>query len=93
VDVSNPALPVEVGFYDTPGHAEGVAVSGSHAYVADGNEGLRVVNIANPAAPVEVGFYVTTAYDVAVAGAYAYVAGDGLFVLRYPGDNPTPRQR
>jgi hypothetical protein len=36
IDVSNPSSPREVGFYDTPGNARGVAVSGSYAYVADG---------------------------------------------------------
>jgi hypothetical protein len=35
VNVANPASPVEVGYYDTPGHVCGVAVSGSYAYVAD----------------------------------------------------------
>ncbi len=35
VDVSNPAAPFEVGFYDTPGSAQGVAVAGAYAYVAD----------------------------------------------------------
>ena len=45
--------------------------------------GLQVVNIANPAAPAAVGFYDTPgdAYDVAVAGDYAYVA-DGTAGLR-----------
>ena len=68
--------PVEVGFYDTPGAALGVAVAGSYAYVADGAAGLRVINVANPAAPSEVGFYDTPGIrrGVAVAGSYAYVA-------------------
>ena len=35
INVANPANPVEVGFYDTPGYAEGVAIAGSTAYVAD----------------------------------------------------------
>ena len=30
-----PPSPVEVGYYDTPGYARGVAVSGNYAYVAD----------------------------------------------------------
>lgn len=36
MDVTNLADPMEVGFYDTPGNAEAVAVAGSYAYVADG---------------------------------------------------------
>ncbi|MBU1706842.1 hypothetical protein KKB28_02880 [bacterium] len=53
VNISNPALPYEMGFYDTPGKALGVTVSGSYAYVADEFEGFRVVNITNPASPYE----------------------------------------
>ena len=68
--------PFEVGYYDTPGYAMGVAASGSYIYVADGSGGLRVVNIMNPASPHEEGYYDTpgSAYDVAVSGSYAYVA-------------------
>ena len=75
-DISNPARPVMVAIVDTPGSAEGVAVSGSYVYVADWDTGLRVVNITDPTAPVEVGHYDTPgyAYGVAVSGSYAYVA-------------------
>ena len=76
INVANPAAPAEVGAYDTPGCAWGVAVAGSYAYVADWASGLRVINVANPAAPAEVGVYDTPGYatGVAVAGSYAYVA-------------------
>ncbi len=75
VDVSNPNLPNEVGYYYTS-WASGVAVSGSHAYVASEGEGLRVVDVSDPATPLEVGFYNTPGYalGVAVFGDYAYVA-------------------
>jgi hypothetical protein len=59
VDVSDPTNPVKIGFYDTAGRAEGVAVSGSYAYVADGMAGLRVIDVSDPANLVEVGFYNT----------------------------------
>ena len=62
-----------------------MAVSGRYAYIADANDGLRVIDVANPAAPVEVGIYDTPEYaeDVAVAGQTAYVAdrGSGLRVI------------
>jgi len=85
--VANPAGPVEVGFYDTPGYAQGVALAGHYAYLADGSGGgLRIINIANPAAPTEAGFVDTPgeANGVALAGDYAYVAdgSGGLVVLR-----------
>jgi hypothetical protein len=85
VNISDPANPVEVGFYDTPGFAEGVAVWGSYAYVADGGSGLRVINITNPSLPMEAGYYDTpgAAWGVAVSGSYAYVAdrNSGLRVI------------
>jgi hypothetical protein len=83
INISNPANPTEVGFYETTGGTSGVAVSGNYAYVADGNAGLRVINIANPAAPTEAGFCETPgwAYGVAVSSNYAYVA-DGVNGLR-----------
>jgi len=82
VDISTPVNPAEVGFYDTPGGANGVAVAGGYAYVVgdsghpDYIGGLRVVDVSTPANPTEVGFYDTpgSASGVAVAGGYAYVA-------------------
>jgi hypothetical protein len=86
VDVADPAAPTEVGFYDTPGSAYGVAVAGRYAYVAAGN--LHILDAANPATPTQVGFYDTPGYARAVAVAapkgypYAYVAAsDGLRIL------------
>jgi hypothetical protein len=60
-------------------------VAGSYAYVADYDEGLRVIDISDPAAPVEIAVVNTPGYvlGVAVAGGYAYVANDeaGLRVI------------
>ncbi len=82
VDISNPFAPTEVGFYDTPGWAEGVAVAGDYAYVTEGYGGLRVVDVSNPSNPTEVGSYDTlgAVHDVAVApaGDYVYIAGYDL---------------
>jgi hypothetical protein len=62
-----------------------VAVSGSYAYVADWDAGLRVVDVSDLAHPQEEGFYDTpgSAWSVAVSGSYAYVAdrGSGLRVV------------
>jgi hypothetical protein len=79
VDISNPAYPTEVGFYDTPGYAEGVTVAGQYAYVADGWAGLRVVDVSDQANPTEVGFVYTLGYafDAALAEDIAYIAGAG----------------
>jgi len=37
-----PSAPVEVGFFDTPGYARGVAVSGGYVTLADYEAGLAV---------------------------------------------------
>jgi len=86
---SVPSL-VETGAHDTPGLAQGVAVSGNRACVADGHGGLRVVDISDPQQPRLAGVYPLSwpalAVDVAVAGNYAYLvvddpAGDRLVVV------------
>ena len=85
VEVSDPANPVEVGFYATPGNAYGVAVSGNLVFVADGDSGLRIVDVSDPTGPVEVGAHSTPdwARDVVVSGNHAFVAGgsSGLRVM------------
>jgi hypothetical protein len=72
-----------IGFYDSPGSATNVTVSGRYAYVTDGEAGLRIVDISVPSHPVEVGYYNTSgsAEAVTVSGQYAYVA-DGESGLR-----------
>jgi hypothetical protein len=46
---------MRVGGYDTSGQAWDVAVSGNYAYVADGTNGLQVIDVSNPANPQRVG--------------------------------------
>ena len=69
-----------VGGVDTPGEAWGVAVAGSHAYVADEYSGLQVVDVSDPESPSLVSNFPTMAAtrQVAVADGFAYAAlGDG----------------
>jgi len=89
-DVSDPSEPEEIGFVHTAGGANppdgaGVAVAGNYAYVADGDNGLVIVDITDKTDPQKVGGYDTTcyAYDVAVVGGYAYVADgyNGLVIM------------
>jgi hypothetical protein len=82
-DVSNPASPTLLGSYHTPSFAEGIAVSGTVAYVADGLS-LQIINVSNPASPVLLGSYtISGARDVAISGTVAYVAADlsGLQII------------
>ncbi len=76
VDISDPAVPVLVGRFATPGDAEGIAFSGNYAYVADYTYGLRVFNISNPYVPTQVGVFDTPGYahGVTVVGNLAYIA-------------------
>jgi hypothetical protein len=90
LDVTNPAVPVEVGFYDTPGDysPNDVLFIGEYAYLA-GSVGLRVLDVSDPANVVEVGFYDTggATRDVAFDGKYLYVLDgySGLFVYEVTG--------
>ena len=84
VDISSPENPEIIGYWDdNTGNAEGVAVSGDYAYVAD--DGLYVISVTNPEHPEEVGYLDTLGYacDVTVSGDYAYVADwdSGLRVI------------
>ena len=92
IDVSNPALPSEVGSIDTPGTARSVSVVGGLAYVADGAEGFRVIDVSNPAVPVEIASIDTPslANGVSVVGDLAYVA-DTVSGLRVIQAVPEPR--
>jgi hypothetical protein len=63
------------------GHARGLGISGHYAYVAQGYAGLHVYDISDPAHPTHVGpdpSLVWNASAVALAGHYAFVAGDTL---------------
>src|SRR5215470_8007950 len=56
--------------------AQGIAVSGSLAYVADGTDGLQIVYKASPTHPYILGSVRTPgmATDVVVSGFFAYVS-------------------
>ena len=83
LDISSPALPVELGRVMTTSIMD-VAVSGDYAYVADGSNGLTIIDVSNKSAPALAGSYDTgKARGVAVSGGYAYVAdySDGLVIV------------
>jgi hypothetical protein len=86
IDVSIPSAPVGTGSILWEGvYAQGVAVSGDHAYVAAAGSGLHVIDVSTPSAPVEVGHvdFPGSARSVDVSGRYAYVAAGwaGLRVI------------
>lgn len=75
IDVSVPTDPQRIGGFDTS-DVQGMAVSGAHLYVADGDAGLQVLDFSNPSAPQPVAHLQTGGQSdrVAVADHYAYVA-------------------
>jgi hypothetical protein len=85
-DVSNPAAPVAIPRYRTPGGAQRVSLKGALAYVADGREGLQVVDLSTPGKPNIIGTYKTAlpARDVAVSDSLVFVVvGNGeVLILR-----------
>jgi len=83
VNVATPTSPNEVGYYHTPGWAQGVAVAKGYAYVADKTRGVQVVDVSDPYGPKGAGSYETLGEPqaVVVSGDRAYVA-DASYGLR-----------
>ena len=81
-----------VGCYDTDGDSRKVVVSNQVAYVADGTNGLVIVDVSSPASPVLLSTVCTTgfAYDVSVAGTRAFVAVDNSSAALYVVDVTSP---
>jgi hypothetical protein len=81
INVQNPTLPSLVSTVDVaPGAVcEGIATSGSYAYIAAGSAGFKVYNISVPATPTPVSSMDTLAYceSVIISGQYAYIAAAG----------------
>ena len=54
LDITNPSSPSLVGFVQTPGISTRIALSSNeqYAFVADGREGIAVIDLTSPASPV-----------------------------------------
>ncbi len=55
VDISAPDTPVEISSFLLPNMVQGVTVNGNYAYVADGREGLFIIDISDKNNPKQVG--------------------------------------
>ena len=88
VDVTNPALPVELGYWDTAGVNLKAAVQGAYLFLANAEFGMIVYDVSDPTSPQPVGNYLWSgASGVAVDGKLAYLtAGD------WPWKAPGPAQ-
>jgi hypothetical protein len=90
LSVSNPAAPVMLGGYNTPGHASGVCVDADWVYVVDGQSGLQIFSVTNPFNPILVGNYNTPYYlaDLVVRSNLAYLADGKTGLLIVSINNP-----
>ncbi len=97
-DISNPAGISKVGTATGSAldDARNVYVSGKYAYVtAFTSNSLVIVNVSNPAAPSVVGSVthatkLNQAFDVTVAGKYAYVSGTSYMTVVDVSNPTTP---
>ena len=84
IDVSNPASPSKIGELKFNGGAMGLALRGNYAYVADGNNGLQVIDVSDPTSLRPIANYPRPgAKKVTLSGEYAFLLleRDGLEVL------------
>jgi hypothetical protein len=87
IDISNPTDPVLDHHLITPGSVKGVAISGRFAYVADGEDGLKIFDIADPSLPSMFGSTGITgiAEAVAVSDDRVYVTASNFNYPPEPG--------
>lgn len=86
VNISDLTHLQEVSRLDIQGGVYSIALAGIYAYVIAGNNpespgGLRVVDVSELKPRLVGSLTITDATSVAVVGAYAYVAGNGLQII------------
>jgi hypothetical protein len=86
INVQNPTTPSLVASVEVaPGTTcEGIATSGTYAYVAAGDAGFRIYDISTPSNPLFVTSIDSLEYceSVVISGQYAYVAaGSRSFII------------
>lgn len=79
VDVSDPADPTDIGFFNAPARAWDIIVSDSFAYLTGGR--VEVIDISNVSNPQQVGFFNfenrpgLSCYGAFISDSFLYVAG------------------
>lgn len=83
VDVTNPAFPVPIEFYETPGVSADVVVRNNYAFVLTGFGGMSIVDIQDISNPNQIGYYNSpgSPNQVVLQNDYAYLV-DGYRGLR-----------
>ena len=88
LDISNPALPVEIGHLDDGGYYYQLIMSWPYLYVGSSTWGVRIVDVSDPADMEEVGHY-RAAHEAASAiglnDGYIYVVEQytGFYSVRF----------
>jgi hypothetical protein len=91
IDISNPAAPSLVGSYEKAGRGYGgygVAVLGSHAFLAAGAAGLHIIDVSQPSDPVLVSAHEGTVdgFGISVQAPHVYIADNlarGVFIFAF----------
>jgi hypothetical protein len=84
IDISDLTQPQQVAILETPGGAHGLEVDGTYAYVADGEDGITLIDISDPAQPAYADTLLNeSVFHLELAGDYLYIAAEdaGLIVL------------
>ena len=85
INVTNPITPSLVSTLALSGYGEGLAVSGTYAFVAVGSSGMEVIDISDPANPYSVtvvaGAGSGYAEGINVSSPYAYLANGANFSI------------
>jgi len=96
-DLTMPSMPLRVGEIATPGNAQGLAIDGEIAYIADGTAGVQLIDIRQLESPrliKTVGNF-KHASRIQIANGYAYVvdtkSGLLIFKLDELRDSPNPQ--
>ncbi len=90
LDLSDPAAPVEIGFFDTPYVTGDVEVAGGFAYITQPLGSVLIFDVSDPTLPVEIGAFTGECHaaDLEVVGNYAYLAdqptNSWVFECPYP---------
>jgi hypothetical protein len=86
IDISDPYEPGIVGWLGIDGRLQDIFVTGSIAYAADQEYGIRLIDVSDPSRPLLVGGYPTNKEpkNLFVSDGYLYMAayGSGLWIFR-----------
>lgn len=72
-DVSIPGSPKYVNSYSTTGTIENITISGKYTYIADGTDGIKVIDFSNPLEIQEVAKFKCNGKTKKIMGSYDYI--------------------